>query len=56
VIQESGPIVRCPACQQEHPHGEGLLGEVIDCPTPDCDLRLRVNPFIVKGAHPSARR
>ena len=41
--------VRCPKCWQVHPLDETWLGQVIDCPTPTCDLRLRVNPFFAGG-------
>jgi hypothetical protein len=42
-----GPAVRCPACFEQLPLGEGWLGQEIDCPRPGCEGRMRVNPFIV---------
>ncbi|MGH2557013.1 MAG: eIF2A-related protein [Actinomycetota bacterium] len=39
--------VRCPECWHLHPIDDAWLGRVIDCPTPTCDLTLRVNPFVV---------
>jgi len=40
-------VVRCPNCRHSHGLDEAWLGQVIDCPTPSCDLLLRVNPFVV---------
>ena len=51
-----GPALRCPACWQEHSLDERWLGTVIDCPTPSCDLQLRVNPFVIRRARPTSRR
>lgn len=45
--EDRGPIVRCPKCWAEHFLDRRLLGQVIDCPTPACELQLRVNPFVV---------
>jgi hypothetical protein len=42
--------LRCPRCRQEHPLDEDRLGAVIDCPTSECELRLRVNPFVLTVA------
>jgi WD40 repeat protein len=47
----AGPVVRCPACFEQLPLGEGWLGQVIDCPRPGCEGRMRVNPFIVARPH-----
>jgi hypothetical protein len=41
----AGPVLRCPACQDEHPLDEAWPGQVIDCPA-DCGTHLRVNPFV----------
>ena len=43
-----GPSIRCPKCLQLHPLNEAWLGQVIECPTPNCGLSLRVNPFITR--------
>jgi len=43
-------VVRCPNCRQSHGLDEAWLGQVIDCPTATCDLRLRVNPFLAGSA------
>jgi hypothetical protein len=50
VDRGEGPVVRCPSCRREHPLDESLLGTVFDCPTATCDLRLRVNPFVLRPA------
>jgi sarcosine oxidase gamma subunit len=41
-----GPKVRCRFCLEHLPLDPGWLGQVIKCPRPGCDGRLRVNPFI----------
>jgi hypothetical protein len=46
----TGPALRCPKCFRFHPLDDAWLGEVIECPTPDCRLSLRVNPFITRMA------
>jgi WD40 repeat protein len=46
VATEDGHRLRCPKCWHQHSLDEAWLGQVIDCPTPTCDLRLRVNPFV----------
>jgi hypothetical protein len=43
---KGGPALRCPKCYQLHALDDAWLGEVIECPTPNCGLPLRVNPFI----------
>jgi len=40
-------MIRCPACWVEVPVDEGRLGELLSCQTPDCDTRLRLNPFVM---------
>ena len=40
--------VQCPACRVEMPVDEGQLGELLSCQTPDCDTRLRLNPFVMQ--------
>ena len=42
-----GPLLRCPSCFRDHPANPEWHGEVITCPTDGCDLRLRVNPFVI---------
>ena len=44
----AGPALRCPKCFRLRPLDDAWLGEVIECPTPNCGLRLRVNPFITR--------
>jgi WD40 repeat protein len=50
VRNATGPAVRCPKCLQLHPLNDAWLGEVIECPTPECGLSLRVNPFVTRMA------
>jgi WD domain, G-beta repeat len=45
-----GPALRCPKCLQLHRLDGAWLGEVIECPTPDCGLPLRVNRFVTRKA------
>ncbi len=52
----AGPTLRCPKCLQFHPLNDAWLGEVIMCPTPDCGLSLRVNPFVTRMATRRSRR
>jgi WD40 repeat protein len=47
---EGGMVIRCPACWREHELERNLLGSVLICPTPECRLSLRVNPFVLKPA------
>jgi WD40 repeat protein len=54
--QGGGLAVHCPACRQQHRLDDARLGEVIHCPTPSCDLRLRVNSFVLTGTASSAWR
>jgi len=51
IERPDGTAVRCPRCSQEHPVRPEWLGEVIRCPTSDCDLRLRINSFVVRPHH-----
>jgi hypothetical protein len=44
----AGPALRCPRCFRLHPLDDAWLGEVIECPTPDCGLSLRVNPSVTR--------
>lgn len=44
----AGPVVRCPFCLEHLPLEEGWLGQVIDCPRPGCNGRMRLNPFVVR--------
>lgn len=41
-------VVRCPACQQEHPMHQEQLGTYLACPTPSCGLQLKINPFVIQ--------
>jgi len=55
--QGAGFALRCPKCFRLHPLDDAWLGEVIECPTPDCGLSLRVNPFVMgiaTGHRPAA--
>jgi WD40 repeat protein len=40
-------VVRCPACQTEHPVEQTQLGCDLVCPTEACGLNLQVNPFVL---------
>lgn len=46
-----GVTLRCPKCWHGHVLNEQWRGSVINCPSTQCDLQLRVNPFIVR--HPA---
>jgi WD40 repeat protein len=47
-----GPVVHCPVCLASHPLQEQWLGQQIACPTPSCDGRLEVNPFVAHRMRP----
>jgi WD40 repeat protein len=47
-----GLVARCPACKREHAVTERNLGTEFTCPTPECGLRLKLNPFVV-GKQPN---
>ena len=53
VEREQGLFIHCPACQQEHYGTPDQLGTDFTCPTPECGLRLHLNPFVV-GQHVEA--
>jgi len=46
---ERGPqlMIRCPACQSDHPLEKSGLGSDLTCPTVGCGLNLHVNTFVV---------
>ena len=56
---EKGPIIvtplrimtglcfRCPACQNHFQITEDKLGSEMTCLTEGCNLRLKVNPFVI---------
>lgn len=48
VDRGGGATIRCPACLEPLPLEEGWLGQVIECPRPDCEGRMRVNPLVVR--------
>ena len=43
-------MVRCPACWQEHREPRVQLGNELTCPTRDCELRLKLNTFVIEPA------
>jgi WD40 repeat protein len=45
-----GATLSCPKCWRVHSVEKAWRGSTIDCPTLSCDLRLRVNPFVVRTA------
>jgi hypothetical protein len=48
--ERSGTLtVRCPACFEWHPIERGQLGQIITCPSPGCETRLRINPFVLES-------
>jgi hypothetical protein len=51
IERDDGRTLLCPRCWRSHALDEAWLGRVIDCPTPTCDLRLRVNPFVSRRPH-----
>jgi WD40 repeat protein len=56
-IEAGGPAtVRCPKCWQQHLLDDAWRGQVIDCPTPACDLQLRVNPSVAGSLISRPRR
>ncbi|MGV1038024.1 MAG: WD40 repeat domain-containing protein, partial [Candidatus Nanopelagicales bacterium] len=42
-----GLVVRCPACQRDHPLERSRLGSDLACPTEGCGLNLHVNTFVL---------
>jgi WD40 repeat protein len=44
--------LRCPACWKLHPVTRDQLGTELTCPTPECGLRLRANPFALGAPGP----
>jgi WD40 repeat protein len=46
----TGPTLRCPLCQHTFPLQIDWLGSIINCPKPDCDTQLKINPFITRMA------
>jgi hypothetical protein len=55
--QGAGPALRCPKCLRVHPLDDAWLGKIFECPTADCGLWLRVNPFVTRiatGHQPAA--
>ena len=39
--------IRCPACQKEHSINDDQLGCAMICPTTDCSVQLKINPFTI---------
>ena len=52
--REGALTVRC-VCFKRHPIERSQLGQVIPCPSPDCDLQLRINPFVIELQEPAPR-
>ena len=50
---QSGPqlMVRCPACQTDHPLDRAELGSDFTCTTEGCGLNLRVNTLVLSRRH-----
>jgi WD40 repeat protein len=42
-----GLVVRCPSCRRDHTVTKLHLGTELTCPTPDCGLHMKLNPFLV---------
>jgi hypothetical protein len=40
--------VYCPACNQTSKIEKGQLDKIITCPQPDCDRKLKLNPFVTR--------
>jgi len=51
----TGAAVRCPACLEYLPLEDGALGQVVACPRPRCNGRIRVNSFVVGTPQPERR-
>lgn len=48
-VDQSGRLeIRCPACQESFPLQSNYLGAEVSCPNRDCEIKLKVNPFILK--------
>ena len=45
---ERGIYIHCPACQNDYPIQQAGLDAECICPGPDCNLSLKVNPFVIK--------
>lgn len=45
---EAGLTAYCPVCKQTSPIVVSQLDSVITCPQPDCNRKLRINPFVIK--------
>jgi hypothetical protein len=47
---ERGPelMVRCPACQSDHPVERAGIGSDLTCSTQGCNTRLRINSFVIQ--------
>jgi hypothetical protein len=43
-----GPAVRCPSCQRMLPLRSSWIGRQVTCPEMDCQVTMRVNPFIAE--------
>ena len=41
------PLIRCPACFEQHPLESTQLGQVITCPSADCETQLKINHFVL---------
>jgi hypothetical protein len=40
--------VYCPACNQTSKIEKGQLDKIITCPQPNCQRKLKLNPFVTK--------
>ncbi len=49
VEEDNKLMIRCPACQQDHPIMKSQLGSEITCPAPDCNLKIKLNPFSIEN-------
>lgn len=44
----SGLLCHCPACQQRFTITKSQTDAELNCPTPGCGLRLKINPFMIE--------
>jgi WD40 repeat protein len=47
-LREDQTDLHCPACREEFPFEQSMLGQEITCPQPGCGQRLRVNSFVAR--------
>ena len=41
-------VFQCPNCHQKHPIKKEQLGSELNCPALICELRMKINPFVIE--------